>query len=66
MFLNCIFFFFLDNIDRGQGIRNERVGIQDLQHLQKGLIFVLIRLVAEVNSYVFYVIKKEKNQPIIV
>ena len=35
------------------------MGIQDLQHLQKGLTFVLIRLVAEVNSYVFYVIKKK-------
>ena len=53
-------FFFWDNIDKRQGIRNERVGIQDLQHLQKGLTFVLIRLVAEVNSYVFYVIKKKK------
>ena len=60
------FFFFWDNIDRSQGLRNERVGIQDLQHLQKGLTFVLIRLVAEVNSYVFYVIKKKKYQPIIV
>ena len=60
-------FFFWDNIDKRQGIRNERVGIQDLQHLQKGLTFVLIRLVAEVNSYVFYVIKKKKKyQPIIV
>ena len=37
------------------------MGIQDLQYLQKGLIFVLITLVAEVNSYVFYVIKKKKK-----
>ena len=59
------FFFFWDNIDRSQGIRNERVGIQDLQHLQKGLTFVLIRLVAEVNSYVFYVIKKKKISPLL-
>ena len=41
------------------------MGIQDLQHLQKGLIFVLIRLVAEVNSYVFYVIKKKKINPLL-